>query len=160
MNVGHATFALFVEIPVNWGADWLWGVPLIVLTVVVHVLGLGLIRQKAVGFTSAISERRHPVAVFVSIVGTATLLATCLHALEASIWAIAFRILGAIPDNGSAMLYSLSAITSYGHANIYLHGHWELLGALEALNGWLLFGLTAAFLFAMIEKVWSLSGRR
>jgi hypothetical protein len=29
------------------------------------------------------------------------------------------------------------------------------MGALEALNGWLLFGLTTAFLFAMIEKVWS-----
>ena len=32
-------------------------------------------------------------------------------------------------------------------------------GALEALNGWLLFGLTTAFLFAVIEKVLS-SGDR
>jgi hypothetical protein len=30
------------------------------------------------------------------------------------------------------------------------------MGALEALNGWLLFGLTTAFLFSIIEKVWSL----
>lgn len=42
-----------------------------------------------------------------------------------------------------------------------LHGidagddRWQLLGALEALNGWLLFGLTTAFLFAVIHKVWS-----
>jgi len=27
------------------------------------------------------------------------------------------------------------------------------MGALEALNGWLLFGLTTAFLFAMIEEL-------
>jgi hypothetical protein len=30
------------------------------------------------------------------------------------------------------------------------------MGALEALNGMLLFALTTAFLFAMIQKVWSL----
>ena len=52
------------------------------------------------------------------------------------------------------MLYSLDAITSYGHVNSFLEEHWQLMGALEALNGWLLFGLTAAFLFAIVGKVW------
>ena len=36
---------------------------------------------------------------------------------------------------------------------------WQLMGALEALNGMLLFGLTTAFLFAMIQKVWPLGSR-
>jgi hypothetical protein len=57
------------------------------------------------------------------------------------------------------MLYSLSAMTAYGHANLYLQAHWQLMGALEAVNGMLLFGLTTAFLFAMIQGVWPL-GRR
>jgi len=35
-----------------------------------------------------------------------------------------------------------------------------LMGALEAPNGMLLFGLTTAFLFAMIQKVWPLGTRR
>ena len=56
-------------------------------------------------------------------------------------------------DNKSAMLYSLNAMTSYGHENLALAGHWKLMGAIEALNGWLLFGLTTAFLFGIIEKV-------
>jgi hypothetical protein len=38
--------------------------------------------------------------------------------------------------------------------NSFLVEHWQLLGAIEALNGWLLFGLTAAFLFAIVGKVW------
>jgi hypothetical protein len=33
---------------VDWSADWAWGLPLIVLTVVIHVLGLGLVSQRAV----------------------------------------------------------------------------------------------------------------
>jgi hypothetical protein len=57
------------------------------------------------------------------------------------------------------MLYSLSAMTTYGHANLYLKDQWRLMGALEALNGMLLFGLTTAFLFAMIQRVWPLGSR-
>jgi hypothetical protein len=29
-----------------------------------------------------------------------------------------------------------------------------MMGALEALNGWILFGLTTAFLFTVVQKVW------
>jgi hypothetical protein len=48
-----------------------------------------------------------------------------------------------------------------GHTNLFLEEQWQLTGALEALNGILLFGLTTAFLFAMIQKVWPLgSGGR
>jgi hypothetical protein len=30
-----------------------------------------------------------------------------------------------------------------------------MMGSLEALNGWILFGLTTAFLFAIVQKAWS-----
>jgi hypothetical protein len=61
-----------------------------------------------------------------------------------------------------ATLYLLNAITTYGHESVSLEPHWQMMGALEALNGMLLFGLTTAFLFAMIQEVWPLSlrGRR
>ncbi len=45
-------------------------------------------------------------------------------------------------------------MTAYGHANLFLKDRWQLMGALEALNGMLLFGLTTAFLFSMIQRVW------
>ena len=32
----------------SWSADWIWGCPLIVLTVIIHVLGIGYISQKAI----------------------------------------------------------------------------------------------------------------
>ena len=61
--------------------------------------------------------------------------------------------LGATPDPRTAMLYSLSAITSYGHSAIFLEERWKLLSAIEAMNGLMVFGLTTAFLFAAIELV-------
>lgn len=100
------------------------------------------------------TQRRGPFLALVVVTGSATLLATCLHGMEVSIWAGAYLILGASADFNSSMLYSLNAITSYGHTDLFLNDHWRLMGALESLNGWLLFGLTAAFLFAVIQSVW------
>lgn len=142
----------------TWSTDWAWGLPLIVVTVVIHVLGLGLIGLRARRASGNIG-RRYPIAGFAVVVGATTLLATCLHGLEAFIWAAAYRSLGALSDFKSAVLYSINAITSYGHTTLTLERQWQLLGALEALNGWLLFGLTTAFLFSIIEKVWALASR-
>lgn len=143
------------SIPVSgWSADWAWGLPLIVGTVLFHVFGLGLIRQRTKRFSARSVNRRHPTAAFVIVMGGATLLATSLHAIEAGIWAGSYLGLGALPDFKSAMLFSLDAITSYGHASLNLEQHWHLMGSLEALNGWLLFGLTTAFLFGMLDEVW------
>jgi hypothetical protein len=156
MIVGQSPLSFHLVIPGAWRVDWAWGLPLIVLTVIIHVASLGLMNQRGVRLISHMPERRHPKLVFAEVMGTTTLLAATLHAVEASIWGIAYRFLGALPDNKSAMLYSLNAITSYGHENLVLEPHWQLMGAIEALNGCLLFGLTTAFLFAMIQRVWSL----
>jgi len=148
-----------LEVPGSWNANWAWGLPLIVLNVVVHVLGLGLINDKVVRTLSGVMERQHFTLVFAVAMSVVVLLVTILHSIEAVVWAIAYRLLGAMPDNRSAILYSLGALTTYGHANLFLPDHWKMMGALEALNGILLFGLTTAFLFAMIQQVWSLGSR-
>jgi len=142
-----------------WHADWVWSVPLIVLNVVIHVLGLGMINERLVRRVNNQVSRRHLTALLVAVVAAAALMVTVLLAFEGAVWAAAYRVLGALPDNRSAMLYSLSAITSYGHANVFLDPHWEMMGALEALNGMILFGLTTAFLFAMIQQIWPLGSR-
>ena len=146
--------------PLIWKADWVWGLPLIVLTSVVHVLGLGLINETVVRALSGRTAHRRFTAMFAAAMSLTILLATALHTIEAALWAAAYRFLGALPDTKAAMLYSLSAVTTYGHASALLPEHWRLLGALEALNGILLFGLTTAFLFALIQEGWPPGSRR
>jgi hypothetical protein len=154
MDSTQVAFSFLFATPFTWGADWVCGLPLIVLTVLLHALGLGLISRRVIRVTSDTIARHHPIYKFVLVVGAATLLGSLLHGIEAGLWAIAYRLLGALPDFRTAMLYSLNAMTSYGHTNLSLDAHWHLMGAIEALNGWLLFGLTTAFLFGVLERVW------
>ncbi len=143
----------------GWRDDWLWALPLIMLTVVIHVLGLGLIIERGVRVLTGLVDHRHFAVLFAIVIGTAVLLVTMLHGIEGLIWALAYWSLGALPDTRSAVLYSLSAMTTYGGTNLVLKHHWQLMGALEALNGIILFGLTTAFLFSMIQRVGPPGGR-
>ncbi len=143
----------------SWRADWAWSVPLIVATVVIHVFGLGFLHERVVRVVSRIIERRHFTALFAAVMGVVVLLATLLHAIEGGVWAAAYWLLGALPDFRSSMLFSLGAMTTYGGSNLSPQDHWLLMGALEALNGIILFGLTTAFLFSMIQEVWLAGGR-
>ena len=133
-----------------WSADWAWGLPLLVATVVLHVCALLLIGMALIRISPRPNGRRKPI-VFIVAVALTALAAASLHGLEAALWAAVFVALGALPDMHDALLYSLGAITSYGHVGIYLEDRWKLLGAIEAVNGLILFGLTTAFLFAAIQ---------
>ncbi len=155
MRIAQCLCSLLVGGPSAWTADWAWGILLIMLTVLIHVLGFGLTRTSVLTASKHMVHHRHPIVLFVTFVGLMTMLATGLHAIEACIWAGAYRLLGALPENKSAMLYSLNAMTSYGHTNLTLDEHWQLMGAMEALNGWLLFGLSTAFLFSVVAKAFS-----
>lgn len=139
-----------------WELDWVWALLLIVMSVVIHVIGLMIIFREAVRIMSIAVVRRRFAPMFIVVMGTVALLATVLHGLEGTLWAASYRLLDALPDGRSAMLYSLSAMTTYGHASLFLKDRWQLMGALEALNGTMLFGLTTAFLFAMIREVWDI----
>ena len=137
-----------------WSNNWAWGLPLIVLTVLVHAFGLVLIRDWVVLELPLLLRARRSEFVLALLMIVTVLLLTVLHAVEASAWAGAYVALGARADFASAMLYSLSAMTTYGHANVFLAKHWQLMGAIEALNGMMLFGLSTAFLFAVLREHW------
>lgn len=139
----------------GWGRDWAVGTPLLVLTVVVHVIGLGLIRA---AFHRGIERRsrliRGQLLHFALVMSVTVLLVTILHVLQATLWAATYVLSGAAPTAHMAMLYSIGAMTTYGHAAVYLDPHWQMLGAMEALNGAILLGLSTAFLYAMIQQAW------
>ena len=137
----------------SWISDWAWGLPLLVLTVVAHVSAI-VWTAKMLGLAGGSHSRK--ASRFITFVALAALASTLYLAIEAAAWAGLYLWVGALPDWRAAMLYSLGAMTSYGHAEVFLEDRWRLLGAIEAVNGLILFGLTTAFLYVAIHEVWPL----
>jgi hypothetical protein len=136
-----------------WLADWFWSIPIIIFTVALHAVGLLLVEVSVLERLERRLRKTRFRFRFPVLISAVVLFVTTLHGFEAAIWAGVYRLLDALPDEKSAMLYSLNAITSFGHANLYLKPQWQLMGAFEALNGVMLFGLTTAFLFTVVNRV-------
>ena len=63
-------------------------------------------------------------------------------------------MLGAVDTPADAMLYSVDSMTTRGASRLRLERHWKMMGALEAADGMLLFGISTAFVFAVMQAYW------
>ena len=94
-----------------WDGNWAWSLPLILITVILHVIGLVFVNERVIRAKRFLARQRSFLVGLSIILGAATLVAIILHAIEAAIWALVYQVLGALPDSKSALLYSLSAMT-------------------------------------------------
>ena len=92
--------------------------------------------------------------VFAIIIGTITtmgLLLGALHIIEAAFWAAAYLWLGALASPESAILYSIDSMTTRGASGLMPQSHWKLMGALEGVDGVMLFGISTAFIVTVMQ---------
>jgi hypothetical protein len=73
------------------------------------------------------------------------------HVLQFAIWAALFTYLGEFSEFATAFYHSAVNFTSLGYGDIVMSEKWRLLGALEAANGVLMFGLSAGAMLSMIN---------
>ena len=79
------------------------------------------------------------------------LLLAALHGIEAAVWAAAYWWLGALNSLAEAVLYSVDSISTRGASGLVLEHHWRMMGALEATDGMLLFGISTAYIFTVMQ---------
>ena len=75
------------------------------------------------------------------------------HLLQIALWAIAFMWIGEFERFRDAFYHSAVNFTSLGYGDVVMSDNWRLLGALEAAVGVIMFGLSAALLFAILSKL-------
>jgi hypothetical protein len=116
------------------------GIQLVTITLIMRYFQRRMERQKlALSFTDSVGVLGLIMAVL--IVGHGFMFAT---------WALLFQWLGEFEDFATAFYHSTVNFTSLGYGDIVMSPEHRLLGALEAANGVLMFGLTAgSFLAAM-----------
>jgi hypothetical protein len=93
-------------------------------------------------------------------IGAIALTLAALHGLEGVLWASAYWGLGALDSFTDASVYALATMTTFEIPGLTLPPRFQMLSALEAMNGVLLFGISTAFLFAVIQAHWQLLSHR
>jgi hypothetical protein len=139
-------------------SSWTWGLCLIVLTTAIHSLGIALMSIPGWRIRIAL-EHRHVafwqgVAIVTSRIAAIGLLLAVLHGIETALWAAAYLGLGALDNVAEAMLFSIDSMTTRGASGLVLHQHWQVMGALEAVAGMLMFGISTAYVFAVMQQYW------
>jgi hypothetical protein len=143
--------------------NWTWGLSLTALTVAMHASGIALMAFATVGIRRRLVgvnlRSRHVLAIIIGLIGVVGLLLAALHGIEAALWAAAYWWLGVLNSPIEALLYSVDSISTRGASGLILERSWRMMGALEAVDGMLLFGISTAYIFAVMQDYWSLITR-
>jgi len=89
----------------------------------------------------------------VGIAALAIALALVAHLVEIAVWAVLFVRCGEFGELGTAYYHSAVNYTTLGYGDIIMSPAWRLLGPLEAANGALMFGVSTAMIFAVIQRL-------
>ncbi len=126
----------------------LLGTLIITIIVVFHVVSL-------VGFVYLlrklkISQKRFGM---ISLVGFSVFVIIGIHTAEAWAWAVIYYLLGEFNEFERALYFSVVTSTTLGFGDITLSERWQLLSSFEAMGGLLLFGVSTAFLIALMHHL-------
>jgi hypothetical protein len=124
----------------------------VLLMVLIHSAGL-------VGISRALrlhDERNIPNEFGLrasALMGSYGLLLMALHFMEIFIFAVFYWAVGAMHSLEQALYYSASCYATLGDAAANFPNEWRLVGALEALIGFVLIGWSTAFMVRTLRKI-------
>ena len=126
------------------------GVTSVIGTILIHALPLRATidivrREKRLGRAGV------RFSLDTGIVTRCILYALVAHLIEIALWAVLFMICGEFSDFRTAYYHSAVNYTSLGYGDIIMSPAWRLLGPLETADGMLLFGVSTAMIFAVIQ---------
>ena len=122
------------------------------VTIFIHALALTTIvhfvrRERRLGYAGVHFWKD------VTIVAAATSIALAAHLIEMAAWALVFVRCGEFRDFAAAFYSSAENYTTLGYGDVVMSARWRLLGPLEAADGMLMFGVTTAMIFSVIQRL-------
>lgn len=121
-------------------------------TSALHVAGISLVAFIIKGRISH-WRRQHPL-IRARKIGGITLLMFFLSVVEIWLWAGVYMLVGAFEKAEEALYFSTVSFTTLGYGDVLLDEKWRLMGAFEAANGIIIFGLTTAAVVAALQRVY------
>ena len=76
-----------------------------------------------------------------------------LHGVEIWMYALVFKLIGAVPDLREAVYFSSISYGSIGYSDELMAPEWRLLGAMEGVAGVILLGWSIAFFVSVMTPL-------
>lgn len=125
---------------------------MVALTVIMHLVGLGLLVALMRLHHNRLSHRRtwlpQLIIIFVAAFGL-----FALHTVEIWSYALLYVRMGALPSFDDALYFSTTSYSTLGYGDILLPANWRLVGAIEGANGIILLGWSTAFFVSVINRI-------
>jgi hypothetical protein len=122
------------------------------VNVVVHVSGFFLLvallqnAKKDHAFS-------HSRTLMVPFLAAVVLFVIVLHLAEVGMWAAFSWWVGSFDDFQTALYFSLGSYSTVGAGDLALPAEWRVLAGVEAIVGTLMFGLSTALLFTVMNAI-------
>lgn len=133
--------------------------PAILTACALSLANLALLALAAAGLARLLPPLARRLVARAPFWGGAAALGVALLALlaaalaQVALWAFAFVLCGEFADFEEAFYHSAVNFTTLGYGDVVMSRRWRLLGPLEAANGSLMLGLSAAMLFTVLGRV-------
>ena len=128
------------------------GVGAVACTIFVHALALAA-AINLFRYERRLGRAGAGALIDLAIVALVTSFAFVAHLIEIALWAVLLVICGEFQGFGNAYYHSAVNYTTLGYGDLLLTPSWRLLGPLEATNGALMFGVSTAMVFAVIQRL-------
>ncbi len=125
---------------------------MMLITSAVHVAGISLVTWMVKGQLNH-WRHQHPL-IRARKIGGISLLMFFLSVAEIWLWAWVYLLVGAFEKIEVALYFSTVSFTTLGYGDILLDEKWRLMGAFEAANGIIIFGLTTAVVVAAFQRLY------
>ena len=121
-------------------------------TSALHVAGISLVAFMVKGHIGH-WRHQHPI-IRARKIGGIALVMFFLSVVEIWLWAGVYMLVGAFEKAEEALYFSTVSFTTLGYGDVLLDEKWRLMGAFEAANGIIIFGLSTAAVVAALQRVY------
>jgi D-alanyl-lipoteichoic acid acyltransferase DltB (MBOAT superfamily) len=122
------------------------------LMIVIHSVGLIEMSRRLHLREEELEDRKFDYSAVLLMVGLGSLL-VILHLIEIVIFAVFYLQVEALRSLESALYYSASAYSTLGASTAAFAQEWRMVGAIEAVMGFILIGWSTAFMVSTVNRL-------
>lgn len=131
-------------------AQLLFATLMVLLTAIVHLLGLALL-TRALRSHSRVMRRVRILPVTVLLIASIGVIG--IHTAEIWMWAAIYLQLETFRTFEQALYFSTVTYASVGYGDLLLPKEWRIFGAIEGAAGIIMLGLSTAYLVSLLTRV-------